>query len=398
MQTTTALKETPMKFLTLLILPALLSTPTLAQTSASLPLNQEVQSVTLEQKEFETLYRTDQVPSTCYRSETHGTRTECHTVYDHQCHTDYQQQCGYRYYPVCQNVPRNVCYPRQMCHTVPDSVCNSHGCVSVPRQVCETQNQCSTQWDSVCHNEQRYECQSVPHTSCQDIPRQACTEIPNVVQVAYSCTKPVQVAIGQQLKLETNARITLRFQDFGTLGALSESLNASLSNDEVALSSQSQETFFQIVDQTKSEQMLSATEKQIDTTITLHAIRASELNALSSVKGSDGRLSQDRIEFTLSAYPNVPFQGHLELLQHRTFGGYRTITDQDFASRLLVGAGTRQTLMLGALGVGGLRSHSHQVKLSLSLDLEALRKGAVNPELLNRLNGTPAVYEFEAKP
>jgi hypothetical protein len=285
-----------------------------------------------------------------------------------------------------------------MCHTVPDSVCNSHGCVSVPRQVCQTQNQCSTQWDNVCHNEQRYECQTIPQTSCQDIPRQACTQVPNVVQVAYSCTKPVQVAIGQQLKLETNARVNLRFQDFSVLGQIPESVGVALSNGRVTLSSQSQDFFFQIVDQTKSEQMLSATEKRIDTTITLHAIRASDLNALSTVKGSDGRLSQDRIEFTLSAYPNVPFTGHLELLQHRTLGGYRTIADQDFASRMLVGAGNRQTLMLGALGIGGLRDHRHQVKLSLLLDLERLQKGAVNPELLNRLNGTPATYEFEAKP
>ena len=84
---------------------------------ASVPftLNQSVQTIELEKKDYETVYRTDLVPDTCYRSETQGYRPECHTEYHRQCHTELNQQCGFRSYPVCNTVPRTVCTPRQVC-------------------------------------------------------------------------------------------------------------------------------------------------------------------------------------------------------------------------------------------------------------------------------------------
>ena len=208
----------------------LFSSPTLAQVQApasqDFTLNQPVQDLNLEGREFETIYRTDYVPDTCYRSEVQGTRPECHTEYDRQCHTDYQQQCGYRNYPVCQRVPRNVCNTQQVCRTVNDRVCNSHGCTNVPRRECRMENRCYTQMDQVCHTQQRYECQTIPQTFCQNVPRQVCVNVPNVVQVPYSCQKPVQVAIGQNLKLKTVAKVNIRFVNFDEAGYTGDSFTA----------------------------------------------------------------------------------------------------------------------------------------------------------------------------
>ena len=374
----------------------------LAQTqdssSQDFLLNQETQSLSLESKTFETVYRTDYVNDTCYRSETQGSRTECHTEYDRQCHTEYRQQCSYQTYPVCQSFPQNVCHPSQVCHTVMDSVCNSHGCTSVPRNVCQTTNQCSTQMQQVCHSEQRYQCDSFPQTLCQDVPRQACQTVPNVVQVPYACQKPVQVAVGQNLKLHTQAQVTVKFENFSTLGSLSDRITAKLVGDQIRLTTQSSTALFQIIHQDRSETQVSATEKALTLTLTLRATLISKLNEFSALHLSDGQISSDRIEFSMSAFPDVPFSGHLELTRHRLLARDETVIDRSFESRLLVGHANREALMLRALGVDGLRSKRHTAKLRLSLDGAALRNGAINPEALNSVNSTPLELQFEGKP
>ncbi len=367
-------------------------------SSQILNLNQGTQSLNLESKTFETIYRTDQVPDTCYRSEVQGTRPECHTEYDHQCHTEYRQFCEYRYFPVCQTVPRPVCYPQQVCRTVQDSVCNSHGCVMVPRQVCQIENRCTTQMDQVCHNESRYVCETRPQTSCQDIPHQACINVPNVVQVPYSCMKPVQVAIGQELKLHTAAQVTVNLVNFNEVGPLNETLTAKLDGDQVLLTSKSQNYLFQVVDQQRTEQTLSATEKTIQVTFSIKATSIAKLNEFSMLQINNGKIGFDRIGFSLSQSTGVAFKGHLTLSQRRTFGKDLVLVDRDFDSRLVVSQGTDQILMLNGLGSGQLKNKHHFVKLSLSIDGAPLRKGAINPEALNSIKNIPIESQFEGNP
>ena len=380
------------------------SSPVLAQSplpaAANFSLNQENQTLRLETQEFETLYRTDMVPSTCYRSEVQGSTTQCHTEYDHQCHTEYQQQCGYRNYPVCQTVPRNVCYPQEECQTIMDNVCNSHGCTPVPRRVCHTENRCTTQYDNVCHNEPRYECQTVPQTLCQDVPRQACIQVPNVVQVPYSCMKPVQVPIGQRMKLDTIADVSVKFANFSEAGALSETLSAKLVDGKVILnaSGATKSYLYQVDSENQSNQMISATEKAVTAQFSLRATSIQKLNQFASLSLSQGKIASDQIEFTLSANPEVPFKGHLKLLQNRTFGGHLVIVDNDFKSNAIVTEGGVSHLMLNNFGVNGLRSKHHEATLSLSLDMDALKNELLNPDALPLLNSNDIETQFEGNP
>ena len=380
----------------------LFSSPTLAQVQApasqDFTLNQPVQDLNLEGREFETIYRTDYVPDTCYRSEVQGTRPECRTEYDRQCHTDYQQQCGYRNYPVCQSVPRNVCNTQQVCRTVNDRVCNSHGCTNVPRRECRMENRCYTQMDQVCHTQQRYECQTIPQTFCQNVPRQVCVNVPNVVQVPYSCQKPVQVAIGQNLKLKTVAKVTIRFVNFAEAGSTGDRFTAKLEGDQIKVTAQSSNFLYQIVDQQRAERMLSANEKLIEANFSVQATPAKVLSDFSAILLNEGKLGFDRMSFKMSAASAAPFKGHLNLVQHRNIGRNLVIVDRDFESRALVGQGGTQTLMLSPLGASLLKEKTHYVKLFLMLDGEALRKGAINPEILNQIRNQPIELNFEATP
>jgi len=392
-----------MKTLITLLVLILFNVPSLASTSADassqdFSLNQESQQLSLEAKTFETVYRTDYVDSTCHRSETQGTRTECRTVYDHQCHTEYRQQCSYQSYPVCQSFPQNVCRPSQVCRTVMDSVCNSHGCTSVPRNVCQTTQQCSSQMQQVCRTEQRYECHNYPQNICQDVPRQACTTVPNIVQVAYSCQKPVQVAVGQNLKLHTTASVTVKFANYAEAGALSDLLTASLAGDRVKVTGTSKTHLYQIVNQSRSEVQVSPTERSLTLQITLAATPLQKLNEFSTLQLTDGKIGSDRIEFSISKLPEVPFKGHLLLERHRALASDLEILDRDFDSKLLVAQGNREILMLRALGVDSLKEKRHTAKISLTLDFSALKDGALNPEILNGVNALPVELEYEGRP
>jgi hypothetical protein len=380
----------------------LFSSPTLAQVQVpsrqDFNLSQPTQDLNLEGREFETIYRTDYVPDTCFRSEIQGTRPECHTEYDRQCYTRYQQQCGLRPYPVCQMVPRNVCSTQQVCQTVNDRICNPRGCSTRPRRECRIENRCSTRMEQVCHTQQRYECQTLPQTLCQNVPRQVCIHVPNVVQVPYSCQKPVQVAVGQNLKLKTVAKVTLRFVSFSETGSNGDRFTAALEGDQIKFTAQSSNYLYQIVDQTRSERMLSSTEKSIEAVFSIKATSLKGLSDFGAILLDHGTLGPDRLSFRMSAQPLAPYKGHLNLVQHRRFARDLIIVDRDFDSRLLVAQGADHTLLLSPLGATGLRDKTHTVKLSLMLDGEMLRKGAVNPEILSQIKNQQIELNFEASP
>jgi hypothetical protein len=418
---------------------------------ASVPftLNQSVQTIELEKKDYETVYRTDLVPDTCYRSETQGYRPECHTEYHRQCHTELNQQCGFRSYPVCNTVPRTVCTPRQVCRrgllleSLSESLAvnttggpgrprpgaagprpgaagprpgsgggsgggttggyggGGHGGGSgrPPSTICHTETSCQTVYDRVCRNVQRYECWSHPQTFCQDIPRQACIQVPNVVQVPYSCMKPVQVAVGQNLKLQTNARITVYFDSFDETGPLQDNLTARLEGNEIRLSVASEQVLYQVANQSFREQRISETARILEVEIHIRAITTEKLNAFSSVELRNGRIFADRIEFSLSRLPGVPFRGHLRLTRHRALANALTIVDSVFdpsaLSNATEGPGDSFLLPLRTFGAGPLKEKRHTAGIRLTLDGDALRKGAVNPSILSGIRNLPVEATFE---
>lgn len=358
-----------------------LSSATFAQTAAdqrtaTFNFNQANLAINLDQKDFETIYRTDQVPDTCYRDEIQGTRTECHTEYDRQCHTTYENQCHTERYPVCRNVPRRECHTTQQCRTVPDKVCNSHGCTTIQRRVCSPQQSCHTTNDQVCHTESRNVCQNVPRQQCQDIPRQVCNQVPNVVKVPYACTRPVQVPIGQQLKLQTVAKVAINLVNFAEVGATADTLIAQLTNGIVTVSTMNANTnafLYQVVAQQRSEQVVSATEKVVTYSISVMATSIQKLNEFLSSQISNGKLFYDRLEFNLLGSLNVPVKGHLKLLQYKNARTSYIIIDDDFGSSAVVGRGGLQTIAFNNFGVDSLRAATHYIELALRLDLTSFK-------------------------
>jgi hypothetical protein len=368
------------------------------QRSQNIILNQANQQVLLDQKDYETIYRTDQVPDTCYRSETQGTRTECHTEYDQQCSTRYEQDCRYVNYPVCTNVPRRVCRTEQRCTTTMDRVCNSQGCRNVPRRTCNPVQQCSTQMDSVCRNESRYECRSVPRQYCQNVPREVCNQVPNVVQVPYACTRPVRVAIGQQIVAQTTAQINVNFINFNEVGATQDTLIASLYNGEITYKSASPATamfLYQIIGNERSEQVISASEKRITIQLTIKAISIQKLQAVLSSSLTNGKLYSDRVEFSLMGLMDAPLIGQLKIVQSRRYRSDLILFNDAFSTRSIVSQGNTHKLMLNALQMQALYDGYYYVDLSFALDVNAIKNGLINPESLGSMATQRILGRFE---
>lgn len=380
-----------------------LNSPALAQNqSATLQLNQANQLVQLETKEFETIYRTDQVPDTCYRDEVQGYRTECRTEYDNVCHTRYERECRYVYEPVCHQVPRNSCHPVNDCRTEYDNVCNSHGCTRVPRRVCQTRNQCNTRYETVCNNHSRYVCNDVPRQQCTNVPRQVCNQVPNVVKVPYACTRPVQVPVGQQLKLHTVAKLNVNFANFGEVGTPADLFVATLRGSSVDLKLQSgsqTQYLYQIVSQQRTEQMVSATEKVITQTLSIRAVSIAQLNSFGAVQILNPKVSKSKIEFSTLGALAVPFKGHLKIVRMKNSRKGSTLVDDDFRSASVVGQGNLFTIALSQFGITQLDYKLHKVELNLQLDLSQMTtSGLINPESLALVNAQGPKTAFEGYP
>lgn len=371
------------------------------QRTINFSFNQATVALNLDQKDFETIYRTDQVPDTCYRDEVQGTRTECHTEYDRQCHTTYENVCRTETYPVCTTIPRRECRTTQQCHNEPSKVCNSHGCTTINRRVCNPVQSCHTTNDRVCHHESRRVCNSEPRQHCQNVPRNVCVQVPNVVKVPYSCMRPVQVPIGQQLKLHTVAKVAINLVNFAEVGQTADQLVAELRDGLVTLGALNQDKnafLYQVVGQQRSEQVISATEKEVTYTISIMATSIQKLNAFLNSQISGGKLYYNRLEFSILGSLNVPLKGHLKLLQYKSSRRSYIIIDDDFGSSAIVGHSGIQSIAFNNFGVESLYSATHLVELTLNLDLQKLQQGLLNPGALAQIANKAVLSSFEAYP
>lgn len=374
--------------------------PTADQRSVFFSFNQANVAVQLDQKDFQTIYRTDQVQDTCFRDEIQGTRTQCHTENDRRCHTENNTQCHTENFPVCTNIPRRQCHTTNQCHNVPDRVCNSHGCTTIQRRVCQPVQSCSTTNDRVCHHEQRRVCNNFPQQVCQNFPHEVCQQVPNHVQVPYSCTRTVQVPIGQELKFHTVANVQLNLVNFAEVGATQDILHAQLNGGMILLTAQnptSNAFIYQIVDQQRSEQMTSATEKVITYHISVVATSIQKLNDSLNAQITNTKLFYDRLDFSILGSLSIPFKGHVKVVEYYHRKAY-IIIDSDFASNILVGQNGVQHLSFSPFGIKSLESATHLVELSLSLDFAKLQGGIINPTALDRIQNKAIMSSFEAYP
>lgn len=365
-----------------------LTSTTFAQTTTdqrfvTFSLNQANVSLNLDQKDFQTIYRTDQVPHTCYRDEIQGTRTACHTEYDRRCHTES--------YNDCRNVPRRVCRTTNNCRNVPDRVCNSHGCTTINRRVCSPSQSCSTTTDRVCRTETR--------NVCNNIPRNVCVQVPNHVKVPYACTRAVQVPIGQELKFQTIAQVSINLVNFAEVGATPDLLVANLNGGMVFITSQAPATnafIYQVVGEQRSEQMTGAIQKTVTYQVSVVATSIQKLNESLNSQITNTKLFYDHLDFTLNAL-NIPLKGHLKVVQYYRRRAY-IIIDADFAANALVRQSGVEHLSFAPFGVNVLENATHLVELTLNIDLAKLQVGVINPGAMVQVSNKSILSSFEAIP
>jgi hypothetical protein len=346
-------------------------------------------------------------------------RRQCSTV--QQCSTVNDQVCrGAPPNQVCQNVPRRECKPVEQCSTVNDSVCHSEDrqvCSDVPRRQCHTQNgqQCSTVNDSVCHtenqeechDENRQECQTVPRQSCTNVPRQVCGQVPNMEDEQYSCMRDVRVQVGERVKVRVASSVKIIVTNFGKVPLNSDEFKAKLTQNEVVLSigNQSKLVIYRLVKKERSEQILSANERQIQSVFYIEMISVGQLSEIGALKVIDPKITFDKLQFKIAS----PSGSDLENLISINSGKLSvvrvkrrrllTIIDSSFDPAIVL----KKTadgfeISFSAFNVRSLDSFSHQVHLELGVKNLLNRNELLNPELLDRLSLKPMVSEFESFP
>jgi hypothetical protein len=223
--------------------------------------------------------------------------------------------------------------------------------------------------------------------------------------VPYACTRPVQVAIGQRLKLHTVAKVSVNLLNFAESGAIADGLVAQLgTNGTVTLkAAQPNSAFlFQIVAQQRNEQMISATEKLVTYTFSLQATSIAKINTFLATQLADAKLYGNRLEFQLnhegSGIFTAPLKGHLKLLRIKNQRTSYILINDDFDDKALVSRGNLQVMMLKPFGITSLQAKTHKVELSLGVDLAALKKNLINPEVLPLIANQQIQASFEALP
>ena len=240
-------------------------------------MSQAVDQLQLNHSEMETIYETQNIPTTCTRSVQRGTRQDCHIENEQQCTTQDERVCKDVAFPVCQTIPRRVCETTQQCTTDTEQVCHGTGaqkvCTTVPHKTCKPVETCQTKNDQVCHNETRQECTTIPQRVCTTVPRQECRDVPVIVQEQYPCTKPGQVAVGQRLKLHQLAQIAINVKNPGNLNLSSDSLLVTLNNGVVGVTANSVSGIqYQIQQTSQTVSNASATEEVINSSFDVNAL------------------------------------------------------------------------------------------------------------------------------
>ena len=131
--------------------------------------------------------------------------------------------------------------------------------------------------------------------------------------------------------------------------------------------------------------------KVVTYNISIMATSVQKLNAFLNSEINQGKLFYDRLEFNFVGSLNVPFQGHLKIVQHRRFRSDLVVIDDDFT-------GGSPIIKFNTLGVDSLNSAMHSVELSLKLDRAKLQNGLINPAALAQIADQPILSSFEAYP
>jgi hypothetical protein len=216
--------------------------------------------------------------------------------------------------------------------------------------------------------------------------------------VPYACQRPVQVPIGQKLKLDTLARVQIRIANLREIGVRSENLTLSLNQGKVSLSASGLPLIVRVLEQSQDVRRVGETQAEVDARYLIEILPLEQINGLSSIGLTQGRLESDRIEFQMKGLPAFPVKGRLQVVRKQTFGGRKTIVNSDFEARSIVIQGGTAKLMLLPFGVECVKNRPHEISVRIFPDLEALKKGLVNSEILSKIETGGAELHFEDRP
>jgi hypothetical protein len=162
---------------------------------------QSVETVALDDTISHTIYKTIQVPSTCYKDVLTGYEQKCETVYEDVCHTEYENECHTEYQQQCHSEQEYVCHTEyeNECHTEYQQQCHTeyeNECTWVDHQQCHTeyQQQCHQTPHQVCQTEYEHQCHEEFTTQCHTV--QQCNSLPPPQQVCWEKEVCTQVPIG----------------------------------------------------------------------------------------------------------------------------------------------------------------------------------------------------------
>jgi hypothetical protein len=420
----------------------------------------------LESDQYQTVYQTEQVPSTCTQQVQNGydtqctptTRRQCQDVSVPQCTTVNQQQCT----PTtrrqcstvnhqqcqnttrrqctnttrrqcstvnqrqctgggtqCENVPDQVCHAgpngqqvcqtttRRQCHDVPQTCTNVpvQQCQDVPDQVCQDvpdqictnvpDTVCVDVPDQVCQNVPQQQCTTVTQTQCQDVPDQVCQQVPHYDTQTYACTIPQQVAVGQQLVMQTLGNVTV------TYGALpqgitpNEDMVAQLGNQDVSLSvKQASGQLVIFANKTENASSVDSNHQILTTEYDLTFANPSDIAAPVNAGIADVALTSTTLTFTVG---QVTIQGFLAVTLNLTedSNGATILNSAQVPLTNIAfqdtGTGrTQLTIQLADLGVQGpISIDSYQLGISVGLQTQGIN-GVLDASAL--ANVQPATY------
>jgi len=210
----------------------------------------------------------------------------------------------------------------------------------------------------------------------------------------------VQVPIGQQLKLHTIARVSILLENFSETGSTPDQFKANLLNGQVTLTTLNQPEnayLYKIVKKDRTEQFISATEKQVNYSFQIRAIPVQLLNKFLESTLSDARLFNDRIEFNASGSLNAPFKGNLVIVQKRRLISDKVVVNRSFGPSAIVGRSSLQTIALSQFDGTSLKDARYRVELSLKLDTDQLKADLINMETLSKIFDKQVSTAFDAE-
>lgn len=245
---------------------------------------------------YRTEYRTEQRPSTCYRQEQHGYRTECHyetrqncTYIPRTCHTVTRQ--------VCTSAPP-VCRP--VCHQGPQG--------QICRQVCSNGGTtCRPVYEQVC---------SGGYNSCTPYQYQVCRDVPVYVSVPYACVETVQIPY-QVLDHHVDAKVALNLAELPQGAQANEKFTVAIQNDDVVLTAATSKKV--LIYATKSQNVsVNGTTKYLDTKFDLQFLDLVDLReALTGI--SQVEVQDNILTFAIGKESAVEFKHRLKIEQKKMF-------------------------------------------------------------------------------